>query len=400
MRFCTIALLLGCTYFSFAQTTEGLFAHITFDACDAQDDQGNLTGQVFGNPQCECGIFGQSLYLNGIDDYLQFDGNLQTVFTGDVTLSFYFRPEPTTNTYDLFSYRDQCGLDSLFAVSYNGLTGDVAVEFIQNNNRHTTLVGKIEPGACWQHIIFVKEDKIVRLYINGELKFEQRNSQPILIVNNGLFEIANSSCLGGKLVRYHGFIDDLRIYKRALPLREAVGLYVRPDQLLTSDTTILLGASVQTAIAPSCATSVSWSPFTSVANPADGNTSISPAQTTQYFITFQNSGCITRDSLIITVVDPSALDCNNLAIPNAFTPNGDGLNDEFKISNPYVFDELIEFSVYSGLGEKLFSTTNAYEGWNGYYHDQVLNPGMYVYRIDYRCSGQQLSKSGGVALIR
>ncbi|MCB0659123.1 MAG: gliding motility-associated C-terminal domain-containing protein [Saprospiraceae bacterium] len=400
MRFWFCVLTICWVLQGLAQPTNGLLSHITFDACDAQDDQGYLSGQIFGNPQCECGIFGQSLYFNGQDDYIRFDGNLKNVFTGDVTLSFYFRPEPSTQSYDLFSYRDQCGLDSLFAISYNGSTGDIAVEIIQNTNRFTTLVGKVEAGVCWQHMVFVKEDKIVRLYINGELAFEQRNSQPILIVNDGLFDIANSPCLGGNLQRFHGYLDELRLYNRALPLREVLELYTRPDELITQDTTILKGATVQTAISPSCATSFSWNPFSDVADPSSGATAITPQQTTKYFLNFQNKGCLTRDSIKITVVDPTDLDCNNLAIPNAFTPNGDGINDVFMISNPYVFDQLIEFAIFSSMGEKVFSSTNPYEGWDGQYQGQPLNPGMYVYRVDYRCSGQQLSKSGGVALIR
>jgi gliding motility-associated-like protein len=67
-------------------------------------------------------------------------------------------------------------------------------------------------------------------------------------------------------------------------------------------------------------------------------------------------------------------------VPNAFTPNGDGNNDEFKvIVTDYVSFRLI---ICNRWGEKLFETNNPMEGWDGTHRGERLNPGVYVYYVD------------------
>ena len=86
-------------------------------------------------------------------------------------------------------------------------------------------------------------------------------------------------------------------------------------------------------------------------------------------------------------------------MPNAFTPNGDGINDVFRIP-PGILIELKEFSVFDRWGNKIFTTLNSAKGWDGTFKGQQAASGVYVYIIkgsDYK--GPVLAK-GSVVLVR
>jgi gliding motility-associated-like protein len=89
-----------------------------------------------------------------------------------------------------------------------------------------------------------------------------------------------------------------------------------------------------------------------------------------------------------------------LMIPNAFSPNGDGQNDYFKISN--ITDEkLIDFKVFNRWGTILFRTSDPRQGWDGNYKGQPQPFGVYGYviRIAY-ADGYVETYKGTVTLIK
>jgi gliding motility-associated-like protein len=89
-----------------------------------------------------------------------------------------------------------------------------------------------------------------------------------------------------------------------------------------------------------------------------------------------------------------------LLIPNAFSPNGDGQNDIFRIAN--ITDEkLIDFKVFNRWGTILFRTTDPKQGWDGTNKGQAQPVGVYGYviRIGYP-DGYVETYKGTVTLIR
>ena len=110
------------------------------------------------------------------------------------------------------------------------------------------------------------------------------------------------------------------------------------------------------------------------------------------------------DSLGTTYVSHSAPVCVDLAsaifVPDAFTPNGDGVNDEFKAS--FAFDP-VEFTliIYNRYGGVVFESENVGQGWEGLLKGGTKAPqGVYVYFITYRTeSGQKMNKKGSFSLI-
>ena len=90
------------------------------------------------------------------------------------------------------------------------------------------------------------------------------------------------------------------------------------------------------------------------------------------------------------------------AMPDAFTPNGDGLNDNFKIFG--VQPENItkfNFQIYNRWGQLIFYTNNILDGWDGTYKGGKCPPGVYVWVIYYEDNKKQkVSNKGRVTLVR
>ena len=87
-------------------------------------------------------------------------------------------------------------------------------------------------------------------------------------------------------------------------------------------------------------------------------------------------------------------------IPNAFSPNGDGLNDTFipKLRAVSSF----QMEIFNTWGEKLYSTSSLESnGWDGTHKGLLAPAGNFLYRITYSTlDGQSVTRSGGITLIR
>jgi len=66
-------------------------------------------------------------------------------------------------------------------------------------------------------------------------------------------------------------------------------------------------------------------------------------------------------------------------IPNVFTPNGDGINDAFKVRACGVYDFKIQ--IYNRYGRMVYTSTSLQEGWDGRINEYKASPGVYFYKI-------------------
>jgi gliding motility-associated-like protein len=115
-----------------------------------------------------------------------------------------------------------------------------------------------------------------------------------------------------------------------------------------------------------------------------------------YGVTVTVDGCSGSDTVIVRQ------DCY-MALPNVFSPNGDGVNDYF-FPRPLLAKGLATFKmdIYNRWGQLIF-TTNKTEGsgWDGKFNDVVQPEGVYVYVIDATfVDGQKERHQGNVTLIR
>ncbi len=90
-----------------------------------------------------------------------------------------------------------------------------------------------------------------------------------------------------------------------------------------------------------------------------------------------------------------------IAVPSAFTPNGDGVNDYLYPLNAYKADQLV-FTVYNRLGQVVFQTKDRTKKWNGRFNGQIQLSGTYVWTLQYtnRDTKQFVSLHGTTVLIR
>jgi len=116
-----------------------------------------------------------------------------------------------------------------------------------------------------------------------------------------------------------------------------------------------------------------------------------------YWLTVSNFCGSATDSVIITTME-----CNcELFIPNAFTPDGDALNDFFGgVSNCTL--ESYHFRIFNRWGELIFESTDRLNYWDGRINGEKAQDGVYVYKVDYKFteSIDVQTKIGSVSVLR
>ena len=176
----------------------------------------------------------------------------------------------------------------------------------------------------------------------------------------------------------------------------AVTVYINPQ-----DSLIPLGSSIQifsiiNNLTTQTVNSYTWSPALGLNCIDCPNPVASPYQNTQYYLVVNyGKGCNAIDSNIIYVSGGPPV-----YIPNAFSPNGDNVNDYFSVYGTTL--QSVGMTVFNRWGEKVFdSGTSQWASWDGTYKSVLQPPGVYVYyvRLVY-LNGTQETKEGSVTLIR
>lgn len=108
----------------------------------------------------------------------------------------------------------------------------------------------------------------------------------------------------------------------------------------------------------------------------------------------QRAPCV--DSELVSIYMP-AVDITKRRIPQAFSPNGDGLNDEFKIFFGNLPCAVESFKIYNRWGQLVFDHKDREElSWDGTFNGEACPPGTYVYYL----KGEGFEDSGWFALIK
>ncbi len=133
-------------------------------------------------------------------------------------------------------------------------------------------------------------------------------------------------------------------------------------------------------------------------NPPSANKRISNLYYGWYFVDVTDAtGCETKDTVYIS---PGSC-CENVYIPNAFTPNNDGQNDEWRMvtSTGLIVDQ---FAVYNRWGEQIWHTSNQRGVWDGKRNGGDVESGTYFYLLRYEClsDGKKYVKKGDVTVLR
>ena len=106
-------------------------------------------------------------------------------------------------------------------------------------------------------------------------------------------------------------------------------------------------------------------------------------------------GCVTVDSVLVEIVQRA-----NIEVPSAFTPNGDGRNDELK-PVPMGIAEIRYFRVFNRWGQLLYESRQSRTGWDGAHKGQLLATQTVVWMVEgVGLDGTVITKKGTAVLIR
>ncbi len=142
-----------------------------------------------------------------------------------------------------------------------------------------------------------------------------------------------------------------------------------------------------------------WTPNGSLDFDDVPNPTATPAETTTYNVEITNENQCVAERTVTVVVIPTRCEEPFIFIPNAFSPNGDGLNDELFVRGLNIAN--VYLAVYNRWGQKVFESTSLFDGWDGTFKGKALAPDVYGYYLEVDCGdGQTFFKKGNVTLLR
>jgi gliding motility-associated-like protein len=120
-----------------------------------------------------------------------------------------------------------------------------------------------------------------------------------------------------------------------------------------------------------------------------------PLVTSDYIIEYEGDpGCIIRDTVKVTVKYIDVID-----VPNSFSPDDNAVNDKVYVKGPGIVD--MTFRIFDRYGRKMFETANQKEGWDGFFKGEKLNPGTFMWTLEYTLiDGSTNIKSGSITLVK
>ncbi len=171
------------------------------------------------------------------------------------------------------------------------------------------------------------------------------------------------------------------------------------------DISIQLGESTQLNgdVIPFFGQDILWTPEIDLECTDCLNPELTPPNSQQYTLTATDpeTGCFRADSVNVEVIK-----VRKVFIPSAFSPNFDGVNDEFSVFGHVGVTEVESFQVWSRWGELLFENTffppnKPGFGWDGYHRGKLVNPGVFVYTARVRYFDGEIGLfKGDVTLVK
>ncbi len=164
-----------------------------------------------------------------------------------------------------------------------------------------------------------------------------------------------------------------------------------------------LGTSTQANLTLSGITSgqlsnILWTPPTGLDNPSSLNPTITPTAdgTYTYDVTITNAiGCTATDQLVVNV----SSEC--IHVKNAFTPNGDGINELWEVYDQYSCLKNVKVHVYNRYGSKVYESDDYRNNWDGRFKGKPLPDGTYYAVIEFSLmTGKVYTVRTDVSILR
>lgn len=173
----------------------------------------------------------------------------------------------------------------------------------------------------------------------------------------------------------------------------AVNVFSKPTADAGPDKAMIEGESVQlSATATGAGVIYSWTPNAFMNDASVLNPVVSPPHDTTYTLTVTSQvGCgVATDHVFVKVY-------KKVVVPNAFSPNRDGINDTWKIVALDAYPDAI-VTVFNRYGQVVYTGRSNSNAWDGTYNSKPLPVGTYYYVIDLKAPVPMLK--GWVAILR
>jgi len=214
-------------------------------------------------------------------------------------------------------------------------------------------------------------------------------------IDGGTFQasgIFNNISAGNHTIQVRDFACGLVAKVINVPVRPAPNVNAGADKtIVEGDQVMLTGASSGSPV------SIAWTPGASIVSGAGTFTPVvKPAATTSYVITVTDAnGCLSTDNAQVMVIPYC------IKVMNAFTPNNDGMNDRWLVTNGAPCTERIFVEVYNRYGNEVYRNENYLNNWDGTYKGKPVADGTYYYNVSFRTiTGKMVSLKGDVTILR
>lgn len=163
---------------------------------------------------------------------------------------------------------------------------------------------------------------------------------------------------------------------------------------VSADTMIILGSFAN--LQAGGGVSYQWFPSTGLSCVTCANPTATPSVTTTYCVIVRDTaGCADTACVTVTV----DIQCGEIFIPNAFSPNNDGANDLQCVFGNCITE--LYFAIFDRWGEKVFETTDPKVCWDGTYRGKPMNTAVFAFVVDATLlTGDRVKYHGNISLIR
>ncbi len=188
----------------------------------------------------------------------------------------------------------------------------------------------------------------------------------------------------------------VRVYNECFEDFDTLFITVNPTPFVDAGTSVTINIGEEHTIDGFADGNVFWTPETGLSNPNIPNPVVQLIEPQTFYLNAENEfGCTAIDSVTIDLTY-----FIEAVLPNAFSPNGDGLNDIFRF-NMRGIKEVRAFRIYNRWGQKIFEGFSPEDGWDGTYKGELQDMGVYVYYVDMvSFLDEHLVEKGNVTLVR
>lgn len=393
---------------------DSLLCYFSFTG-NANDESGNNNHGSVVNATLTTDRFGiqnGAYFFDGNGDFITAN-NLDYQGSYEASISVWVKPYSITNKF-YYNITRQGPSPANLLLAFQG--GNLLSFGINTSFGYRELDVPIDASdyedGNWHCITAVYDGSDMKLYTDGVL-IGSRWKTGSIVGPKGKFSVGS---MNRTREFYHGAIDEIRFYNRALDSAEVLNLCnkIFPTPLNLGLDTIVCSDSllkVMNAYYPN--STYLWQDSSTASE-------FTATQPGVYWVEVTDSCGTFGDSLVIQKVDcdtiiipppppppppsphnPSDFNPARLILPNVFSPNGDGYNDIFRC---LVSENISSMNteIYNRWGTKVFSTTNLLIEWDGRStNGEILSEGVYYWLISYVDNfGDQHSQNGNLTLFK